>query len=108
MSDLAADLRVDLSVISRQAADLDAAGLVERQPDPSDGRACLLSLTPAGHEALDAVVERLIDRFDSQLAQWDAADLSRLAADLQRLRGDLLQPPPEGGPAPRTAVAASA
>jgi DNA-binding MarR family transcriptional regulator len=41
---------VDQSVVSRQIGDLQARGLVCRRPDPSDGRATLVRLTPDGRE----------------------------------------------------------
>jgi DNA-binding MarR family transcriptional regulator len=34
---------------------LAAAGLVERQPDPADGRAALVAITPAGHDYLVSI-----------------------------------------------------
>ena len=53
-SALAARAGVDVSVASRQLAVLERSGYVERRPDPRDGRASLLRLTPAGAEALAA------------------------------------------------------
>src|SRR3954449_2314398 len=53
-SALAARTGVDVSVASRQVAVLERSGYVERRPDPVDGRASLLRVTPAGLAALDA------------------------------------------------------
>jgi DNA-binding MarR family transcriptional regulator len=39
---------VDGSVVSRQVAALERSGYVRRRPDPADGRASLISLSPAG------------------------------------------------------------
>jgi DNA-binding MarR family transcriptional regulator len=39
------------SRVSRLVDDLEADGLVERRPDPDDGRATLACLTPKGHHA---------------------------------------------------------
>lgn len=44
---------VDQSVVSRQVGEMQAHALVCRRPDPADGRASLVRLTPAGHELLD-------------------------------------------------------
>src|SRR3982750_1173248 len=44
-SALAARAGGDVSVASRQLATLERSGLVERRPDPDDGRASLLRLT---------------------------------------------------------------
>jgi DNA-binding MarR family transcriptional regulator len=90
ISDLAAQLNVDVSVVSRQVGELVTAGYLERHLDPHDRRACRLSLTDTGHAALDAVLARLTGRFQSQLAGWDAGELLRIADDLHRLREDLL------------------
>ncbi|MFI1995243.1 MarR family winged helix-turn-helix transcriptional regulator [Actinoplanes sp. NPDC020271] len=40
--------------MSRTVAELEALGLVERQPSPDDGRAFVITLTEAGAAALDA------------------------------------------------------
>jgi len=98
MSELAAGLQVDVSVVSRQVAELVTAGHLVRQPDPEDGRACLLSVTPAGRVVLDAAVERLAARFLPQLAGWDTEELRRVAADLRRLGDALLRASPAGAP----------
>ena len=45
---LSEETGIDRSVVSRRATRLEAAGLVERTPDPCDGRAVLLVLTEAG------------------------------------------------------------
>lgn len=56
ITDLAELKQADPSTISRQAAQLVRAGLVRREPDPVDGRACLLALTEPG----DAACRRLL------------------------------------------------
>ncbi|MDQ1665463.1 MAG: hypothetical protein QOH75_1494 [Actinomycetota bacterium] len=89
MRDLAGVLQVDASVASRQVAELAAAGHVERQRDPADGRACLLTLTPSGHSSLADAVDRVVSRFERHLEAWDPDHLQRLATDLRRLREDL-------------------
>src|SRR4051795_12974263 len=52
MGALAGELGLDTSVVSRTVATAESLGLVSRRPDPRDGRACLLSLTPAGETCL--------------------------------------------------------
>lgn len=39
--------------VTRVVGNLIEAGMVERRPDPTDGRCSLLSVTPAGREYLD-------------------------------------------------------
>ena len=69
--------------------DLEAAGLVERVPDPADGRARLVRYTPAGHEALLAgleelraveavIAERIGDEGMSALRRWLPAAIDAL------------------------------
>jgi MarR family transcriptional regulator, organic hydroperoxide resistance regulator len=50
-SDLAHSCSVEPPTVTRMVGRLEAAGLVTRTPDPADGRAVLVELTPAG-EAL--------------------------------------------------------
>jgi DNA-binding MarR family transcriptional regulator len=67
-------------------------GLVERQGDPTDGRAVLVALTPAGADLLDrrrtARAERL-SRPLSQLADDDVAQITAALPALARLAGVL-------------------
>jgi DNA-binding MarR family transcriptional regulator len=70
LSDLAAVEAVALPTTSRVVELLVQRGLVERRPDPTDGRGVLLALTPAGADAL---------------AQWRAARSALLADRLHRL-----------------------
>ena len=46
VSDLAGCVHSDVSTVSRQVTGLVTHGLVEKVPDPQDGRAQVLSLTP--------------------------------------------------------------
>lgn len=50
MTDLAAQLSLDHSTVSRQVGALSEAGLVETHPDPHDGRARRLVVTDAGRK----------------------------------------------------------
>ena len=90
--DLATALRVDVSVVSRQVAELTADGLIDRCCDPADRRASLLSVTERGREVLEATTGRVVERFRHGLEHWEPADLVRVADDLRRLRTDLLAP----------------
>lgn len=91
--DLAAVCDLDTSTVSRHLRQLGDAGLIERRPDPDDGRAHLLSLSPAGMRATDrAHAERrrlILDR----LADWPAEDVAALAILLSRLAADVGEPP---------------
>ena len=79
----AAKMAWSRSRLSRHASRMEARGLIERRPDPADGRGCLLVLTPHGFQVLaDAapahvasVRRHVIDR----LALEDLALLERIA-----------------------------
>ena len=51
-SSLASSERVRPQSMSQTVADLGAAGLVERTPDPTDGRRILIEITEQGRETL--------------------------------------------------------
>lgn len=89
ISELAELAHVDVSVVSRQLHDLEAAGLVERRRDPSDGRAQLVTPTARGVEVLEEARTEIETRVAERLDGWSAEQLADLAATLRRLLGDL-------------------
>jgi DNA-binding MarR family transcriptional regulator len=88
-SALATRAGVDISVASRQLAVLERSGHVERRPDPQDGRASLLRLTPQGASALAAARVLRAEWSLTALAGWDEQDARRLSDLLDRLVSDL-------------------
>jgi DNA-binding MarR family transcriptional regulator len=54
VAELALAERVRPQSMAQTVGDLEAEGLVERNPDPSDGRRALVSLTETGRLALEA------------------------------------------------------
>jgi DNA-binding MarR family transcriptional regulator len=83
------ELAARLGIVPRSATsvvdDLEAAGLVERQPDPNDRRATLVDLTPDGRQILTTLREKRRDVMVSQLARLTPADQQTLIQLLQRL-----------------------
>lgn len=77
--DLAAVERVSAPSMTRTVAALTQAGLVDRQPHPSDGRQVLLTLTPRGRRLLRDVRARRDLWMSVRLAELDAADVHLLA-----------------------------
>jgi DNA-binding MarR family transcriptional regulator len=59
LSDLAARAQVTHQSMSELYASLEKAGYVERRPDPADGRAKLVCLTPLGHRMLRFAVDEI-------------------------------------------------
>jgi DNA-binding MarR family transcriptional regulator len=113
---VAAALGLDTSVVSRTVAAAASLGLVARRPDPRDGRACLLSLTPRGAACLADRRHHRLQLLGSVLEGWEPGSAEALLAGLTRLRDGLarLSPPPAGHrdgalptdtPSPATAAA---
>lgn len=67
---LAGDVGIDRSVVSRHADRLVASGLLRREPDPADGRATLLALTADGARQVAVMRNRLHTVLDDYLATW--------------------------------------
>ena len=75
---------VDPSTVSRQVADLVRAGLVERMPDPVDGRASLLVATERGRVAHDVRRERRTRTLTRIVDGWPERDIETLTDLLAR------------------------
>lgn len=88
ISDLAQGHRVAQPSMTGLVQRLAGEGWVERKPDPSDGRAALVSITEAGRSALDdyrrAAAERVRPHL-SELSDFDRATLARAAELMQQL-----------------------
>jgi len=98
---LAESVHSDPSTVSRQVAGLVRAGLVERRPDPEDGRATLLAPTPEGLRVFEANRDRRNRQIGSMTEHWDETDRVRLVELLERLAGDIedrLTPAPSPTP----------
>jgi DNA-binding MarR family transcriptional regulator len=64
---------------------LEAAGLLQRHPDPEDRRGRLIRLTAEGQRLTPEVIAGLLDLENELLAAVPARARTRLAADLRRL-----------------------
>jgi DNA-binding MarR family transcriptional regulator len=88
-SELAAIERVKRPTVTRTLGCLEREGLIERTPDPADGRSSLVAINAAGHERL----RRLRGRKNAYLARRmrdlspdQIATLERAAEILDRMR----------------------
>ena len=81
---LAQAMGIDSSTVTRQVAPLVDCGLVERVPNPDDGRAVLLELSPRGRERLEEVrvSRQLLMR--QLLAEWPEPDQEQFCELLTR------------------------
>ncbi|MGW7545082.1 MarR family winged helix-turn-helix transcriptional regulator [Streptomyces sp. NPDC054770] len=87
-AELAAEIGLDRSGVTRRATRLKQAGLLRREPDPADGRATLLVLTPTGERALRATRERLAQRISDSLADWPDGEARAFARMLHRFTAE--------------------
>jgi len=90
LSDLAEVLHTDLSTVSRQVQAAERAGLVERRPDPSDGRASRVYLTAGGRDALERLCAVQRAEILAAIADWLPEDQQRFAELMSRFAGSFL------------------
>ena len=88
-SALAARLGIGASALSRQLADLEQAGFVDRAPDPLDGRASLLSLSPRGERYLTETYERRAATLREILSDWTESEAEAASSSVQHLASAL-------------------
>ncbi len=80
---------IDKGAVSRQIRQLVELDLVERRPDPEDGRAQLLAVTDAAREAMAEVAGQRRKLLADRLADWTEADLRELVGALARYNRSL-------------------
>jgi DNA-binding MarR family transcriptional regulator len=85
---LADAVHSDTSTVSRQTAALVRHGLLERRPDPVDGRASILAATPEGERLFVDNRRRHNENMAVVLSGWTAAEIAQLAELLTRLNTD--------------------
>ncbi|GCD92851.1 MarR family winged helix-turn-helix transcriptional regulator [Embleya hyalina] len=100
LSDLADRMEVGRTTLSRQVAELVAAGFVRRTPDPDDARAAALELTDHGEETLRRIWSAWSDVIAEVTRDWPEADrealpvlLGRLTSGLRSLTENAPKPP---------------
>lgn len=87
-SEVAAIERVKRPTVTRTLGCLEREGLIERAPDPADGRSSLVSVNATGRERLRRLRGRknaYLARRMRQLPAEDVATLERAAAILERM-----------------------
>lgn len=104
LSDLAAELALDLSTVSRQVKALEERGLLVRTDDPGDRRAALLEIAPAGNDVLAKAWARRQAWLSESLADWSPEDRAALAAVLHRFADSLHAEPAPHRPKTETSA----
>lgn len=88
-SALAAHFHLDASTISRQVASLEQAGLITREPDAEDRRACRLRLTEHGRGVLTTTRAERRGVVRELLQSWAPEDLASFASLLAAFNAGL-------------------
>ena len=84
MSELARRLGSDISTVSRQVLQPEAAGLLARMPSTVGRGAPLLHLTEDGQAAVDALITAWDRLFDPILSSWSDDEIVLFAGYLHR------------------------
>jgi len=100
LTDLAAWAGMRRPSMAQLVDELEADGLVERRPDPTDRRAKLVALTPAGWDAIRAG-RAIIARIEADYANRIGAErFEAMCSALQDLLDELNGEPVRGAPVP--------
>ncbi|MEV0033557.1 MarR family transcriptional regulator [Nocardia sp. NPDC050793] len=87
--DLAVDLCISASALSRHVTELVGAGYISRHADPSDGRATLIQVTDAGRDLLGRVRASRARGLQTVLADWSEDDAELACESVRKLRNSL-------------------
>ncbi|WP_326649760.1 MarR family winged helix-turn-helix transcriptional regulator [Streptomyces sp. NBC_01750] len=83
-ADLAPEVGLDRSGVTRRATRLEAAGLIRREADPNDRRAHLLVLTEQGQVTVAELRAHLAAHIMASLSSWPPGEAERFAHHLRR------------------------
>lgn len=89
VTNLAGEVGLDTSTVSRQIDALLRSGHVEKVRDPADGRAWLVQLTATGRDALRDHLASIGEALHDLLDAWSTDDLHTLSTLLGRLNDDV-------------------
>jgi DNA-binding MarR family transcriptional regulator len=89
MGQLALVLGIDNSTLTPQVQRLEQAGFIIREPDPEDGRAAVLRITPAGQQLLGRLLGSRREMLREKLLDWPESERAAAAATLSRLAASL-------------------
>ena len=84
-SELAEQLGVHKSTASRAVSSLDSLGLVQRIPDPDDGRAQRLVPEPEARAKVEAFRQKSHVWLSAILSDWNEDEVTAFASSLARL-----------------------
>ena len=88
-SDLVGMFSVDKGAVSRQVQSLLELGLIQRDPDPEDRRAAILSITEEGSRRLASIAADRRSEVLDRLAEWSDEDLQAFVDAMARYNSAL-------------------
>lgn len=86
---LAAQLGLDSSTVTRQVKAMMNLGLLERLPDPCDRRGCLIQVTDLGLEKFEQMQLIRRDNIEKIFHDWNEKSKSELGALLEKLNNSI-------------------
>lgn len=89
LTDLAREIGLDPSSVSRQVTALERAGLVDREKDPTDQRALHLVLSERGEQAVRALAAARAEALATLTPGWTTDEIDDLTSRLTRLHTDI-------------------
>ena len=89
VTELAALANLDASTVSRHVSQLHRSGLIDRTPDPDDGRAQRVALSASGRQILRDGLVRRRTLLSTSLEGWDQSDIETFDKLLARFVGDV-------------------
>lgn len=93
-AELAELFAMDKGTVSRVVHQLLELGLVERSPDPADGRASIISVTAEAERRLTHMHGLRRERIAERLSDWRSEEIEHLAAELGRFNNAVFDPAP--------------
>jgi DNA-binding MarR family transcriptional regulator len=91
VGELATKLLLDNSTVTRQINVMIKSNLIEKIPNPDDGRSALVIATQTGRELAEAMHQLRLDRLQTTLRDWSGEDKQALATLTHRLTRDLIR-----------------
>jgi DNA-binding MarR family transcriptional regulator len=86
---IARQLGIATPTVTKAATRMEAAGLLRREPHPSDGRLVQLWLTPRGRELEQVIGPEMRAQAERTLAGFSRAERAALVQALHRIAGNL-------------------
>jgi DNA-binding MarR family transcriptional regulator len=84
-SDIAEQLSVHPSLVTRQVRELEDCGYVTVEPDPGDARSVLISVSKAGTQEQERLLQIGLERFALFVADWEPEEVRTLTSLLEKL-----------------------